>query len=305
MPVKSIVEPSTLAASAFGGHTMTGRLKCVMVRRPAAPATASDWTAFGYLHPVDHQRALEEHAALVDILEQEAVEVVLADGDESGNLDAIFSYDSSLTTNAGAILLRMGKPLRAGEPAFHARTYEDLGVPVAGEIVPPGMIEGGDTLWLDDRTLAVGRGYRTNAEGIQQLRSILNAQGVSVLTYDLPSWNDPGECLHLLSLVSPIAPGAALVHKPLMAVALLDELARRDWTLFDIEPSEFDSMACNVLCLEPWRVLAVNVNPLTRKRLENAGCAVLEYTGDEISHNRSGGPTCLTRPLLRESDEMA
>lgn len=305
MPGKSLAEPSTRAAAAFGGHTMTGRLKRVMVRKPGAPATADDWTAFGYLHPVDHQRALEEHAGLVEILEREGVEVILADGGESGNLDAIFPYDPSLTINAGAILLRMGKELRAGEPAFHARTYGDLGLPVVGEIVPPGMVEGGDTLWLDERTLAAGRGYRTNVEGIEQLRSILKAHGVSVLAYDLPHWNGPGECLHLLSLISPVAPGAALVHRPLLAIALLDELASRGWTLIDIEPSEFDSLACNVLCLEPWRVLAVNGNPLTRKRLEDAGCTVLEYTGDEISHNRTGGPTCLTRPLLRENDEIA
>jgi N-dimethylarginine dimethylaminohydrolase len=284
---------------------MTGRLRRAMVRKPAAPLSVSDWEAFGYRHPIDHEQALAEHAALIETLEREGVEVIVAAADEPGSLDAIFAYDPSLITNSGAILLRMGKLARDNEPAFHARTYGETGVPIIGEIEPPGRAEGGDTLWLDEGTLAIGRGYRTNDEGIEQLRSMLNRLGVTVLAYDLPHWEGPGECLHLMSFISPVGPQTALVHKPLMAVAFLDELARRNWTLIDVVPAEFDSMACNVLCLQPNQVLAVNGNPRTRGILEHAGCTVIEYTGDEISHNRSGGPTCLVRPILREAGEIA
>jgi len=303
------VEPAarlpTSLTRAFGGQTMTGRLKRVMVRKPAAPKTASDWTDFRYRHPVDHPRAVDKHAALVAILESEGVDVIVAADDESGDLDAIFPYDPSLTTDQGAILLSKGKPARVKEPAFHARTYGEIDVPVLGEVVTPRRVEGGDTLWVDERTVAVGRGYRTNGAGIEQLGLILEPLGVTVLAYDLPHWNGPAGCLHLMSFISPVPPGVAVAHKPLMDVAFMEELAKRGWTLIEIEPAEFDSMACNVLCLEPFKVLVVNGNPRTKQLLEQAGCTVLDYAGDELSHNRAGGPICLTRPILRECDEMA
>ncbi len=299
------VASSTRRNQQFGGQSMTGALRRVMVRRPAAPANERDWVTFGYVHPVDHQQALDEHAAFVELLRGEGAEVLVAADDESGDLDAIFAYDPSLMTDQGAVLLGMGKAVRANEPAFHAKTYGELDIPIPGEIVAPGCVEGGDTLWLDERTIAVGRGYRTNNVGIEQLRELLEPLGVTVLAYDLPHWTGPGDCLHLMSFISPVAQALAVVHKPLMAVAFLEELANRGWQLIEIPDEEFASMGCNVLCLESYRVLVVNGNPGTRSRLEQAGCTVLEFSGDEISYNRAGGPTCLTRPILRTGGENA
>jgi dimethylargininase len=205
-------------------------------------------------------------------------------------------------TDHGAILLRMGKELRRDESAFHARTYGTLGIPILGVIDEPGTVEGGDTLWLDDRTLAVGRGYRTNESGIQQLRAILSEIDVEVFAYDLPHWQGAAACLHLMSLISPVAADLAVVYPPLMAVAFIDELRARDWRLFEVPDEEFVSMACNVLALAPGRCLMLEGNPKTRQKLEAAGCEVLTYEGSEISHNREGGPTCLTRPIWREND---
>lgn len=281
---------------------MTGRLRRVMLRSPAAAADAGEWKRFNYLHPIDEATVIAEHASLVEMLKAEGVEVVLATGDEPGLLDAIFAFDPSIITDEGAILLNMGKPLRAGEVAAHALTYANIGIPVIGEVVSPGTVEGGDTMWLDEQTMAVGRGYRTNEEGIRQLRVLLSAVDVELVSYDLPHWTGPADCLHLLSMISPIGERRAIVHKPLMAVAFLEELEKREWELLDVPADEYDSMGCNVLALAPSRVLILEGNPNTRERLEAAGCTVLTYAGAEISLNRAGGPTCLTRPLLRDAN---
>lgn len=301
MPAETVATETVItAARRFGGQSMWAPLRRVMVRRPAPPASPDDWRAFGFLHPVDHAAAEREHAAFRTILAGEGIEVVEAGPDAPGQLDAIFAYDPSFITDRGAILLRMGKAVRLQESVLHAETYRKLGIPIVGEIRAPGTVEGGDCFWLDERTLAVGRGYRTNEHGIRQLRAILAEQGIEVLAYDLPHWRGSGECLHLMSLISPVAPALAVVFPPLMAVALLDELRERSWRLIEVPEEEFDTLGCNVLALAPGRCVLRAGNPKTQRLLEQAGCHVLTYQGDEISLNRAGGPTCLTRPLLRE-----
>jgi dimethylargininase len=291
---------SAVTAPRFGGHSMSATLRSVMVREPAAPLGPDDWRSFGYTHPVDQRETEREHAALRNLLANQGVDVIAAGPDEAGHLDAIFAYDPSIMTDAGAVLLRMGKELRRDETAFHGLTYSRLGIPILGVVEEPGMVEGGDTFWLDERTLAVGRGYRTNQGGIDQLRVILGQIEVDVLQFDLPHWRGAGECLHLLSMISPVAADLAVVYPSMMAVALVEELDRRGWRTISVPDEEFDSMGCNVLALAPGKCLMLEGNPETRRRLEAAGCDVLTYSGSEISMNRQGGPTCLTRPIWRE-----
>jgi dimethylargininase len=285
----------------YGGHTLWEPLRRVMVRQPGVPATDADWSDLAYLRPVDHQRSLFEHAAFVELLTASGAEVVVVPPDERGYLDAVFCYDPSLMTNEGAILLRLGKPQRLDEVAFHAQTYAELDIPIIGEIVAPGTVEGGDTLWIDDRTLAVGRGYRTNRDGIDQLRAILEPLEVTVVSYDLAHYHGPGECLHLMSFISPVDERLAVVYLHLMPVQLVQDLQSRDWEFIEVPDEEFEPMACNVLALGPRDVIALDGNPVTRARMEAAGCRVQVYAGNEISYNRAGGPTCLTRPLWRKA----
>jgi dimethylargininase len=292
-------QAATKTAGAWGGQSMVAHLRRVLVRRPAPPATGEEYANFAYPRPVDHARAEREHEAFRAILEDVGAEVIAAGPDEPGLLDAIFAYDPSLITSSGAILLRPGKALRLPEVDLAERAYLEFGIPILGRIEAPGTVEGGDTIWLDEGTLAVGRGYRTNDEGIRQLREILAGIGVEVLTVDLPHWRGPGECLHLMSFISPIAERLAVVYLPLMSVPFVGELERRGWSFIEVPDEEFDTHGCNVLALAPMHALVCDGNPVTRARLEAAGCRVVAYTGDEISHNRAGGPTCLTRPLLR------
>ena len=284
----------------YGGHSMTARLRTVMVRPPAPTVGGDEWRSFGYTNPIDAAASQREHAALTQLLSDLGADVVATLPDPTGHLDALFCYDPSLITDRGAVLLRPGKELRRDEPALHAQSYAQLGIPILGAVEAPGTVEGGDTLWLDDKTLAVGRTYRTNVDGIRQLGLILAEVGVDVIPYDLPHWHGAGECLHLMSLISPVAADMAVVYSPMMAVSLVETLRDRGWRLIDIPEEEFETMATNVLAMAPGVCVAVNRNPETRRRLEAAGCEVHVYDGDQISHNRQGGPTCLTRPIWRE-----
>ena len=287
------------AVRRFGCQSMAAPLRTVMVRKPAPPQADEQASAFGYPRPVDVGATDAEHAAFRQILIDAGIEMIEAGPDEPGALDAIFAYDPSIMTDRGAVLLRPGKELRLPEVALHEATYRALGIPILGRIEAPGTVEGGDTLWLDSQTLAVGRGYRTNDEGIRQLAAILAPLGVTVMPVALPHWHGPAECLHLMSLISPVAEDAAVVYLPLMPTAFVQELQRRDWRLIEVPDEEFDTLGCNVLALAPYRCLVCDGSPITRARLEAAGCDVTAYQGDHISHNRAGGPTCLTRPIWR------
>jgi dimethylargininase len=299
----SLTEESAVATGrAWGGQSMVAPLRRVLVRKPAPPAVEDEFTRFGYPRAVDHDRTQTEHEMFRALLAESGAEVVIAGPDEAGLLDAIFTYDPSLMTDAGAMLLRPGKELRLPEVDLAEQIYRELGIPVMGRIEAPGTVEGGDTLWLDERTLAVGRGYRTNGEGIRQLAALLAPHGIEVMTVDLPHWRGPDECLHLMSFISPVADRLAVVYLPLMSVPFVQELQRRDWSFIEVPDEEFETHGCNVLALAPMRVLVCDGSPVTRDRLRAAGCEVVTYVGTELSHNRAGGPTCLTRPILRAAD---
>lgn len=289
----------TATRTVWGGNTMSGRLERVLVYPPVPPAEDVSWDAFGYLRPIDHERAVREHQEFRQLLAEAGAEVINGETDDPRLPDAIFPYDPSIITNAGAILCRPGKPLRRGEVDLAEQTYRELGVPIIGRIEEPGTVEGGDCLWIDERTMAVGRGYRTNEAGIQQLRALLADQGIDLLAFDLPYWHGPSECLHLLSLISMLDDDLAVVYRPLMPVALVQALEERGVKMVEIPDDEFVSQGCNVLAVGPRDCILLKENEETARRLRDAGCIVRTYTGDEISHNRTGGPTCLTKPILR------
>jgi dimethylargininase len=290
---------STTNGDGWGGQSVVDKLQRVLVYAPVAPDAQVSWAEFGYFHPIDHDLALQEHLAFRAILTEGGAEVVTAEIGDAGLQDAIFPFDPVIVTDRGAILGRMGKELRRREVDLMRETLTDLGIPIVGEIQSPGTFEGGDSFWVDERTLAVGRGYRTNSAGIDQLRAILAPMGVEVITVDLPYWHGPDECLHLLSLISLLDRDLAVVYLPLLTVEFVKFLQTRGIHLVEIPDDEFATQGCNVLALEPRKCLMLEENVESIRRLREAGCEVLTYQGKEISHNRSGGPTCLSRPLLR------
>jgi dimethylargininase len=223
--------------------------------------------------------------------------VVRAETPHGPDPDAIYAYDPAIVSDAGAILLRPGKEGRRGEPDAMAADFVEAGVPIAGRLEAPALAEGGDTVWLDENTLLVGRGYRTNDEGIQAIRDLL--PGVEVVAFDLPHYRGAGEVMHLMSFLSPLDVDLATVFLPLMPVRLVELLRERGIGLVEVPEEEFESMGPNVLALGPRVALALAGNDETRRQMERAGVDVRVYRGDHISRPGDGGPTCLTRPLLR------
>jgi len=259
---------------------------------------AAQWRPLGYTAPPDLSAARDEYDRLVELIALSGVEVEFLPEDSGTGLDSIYVRDASIVTPAGVVLANMGKRLRAGEPAAQADAFRAAHIPIAGAIEPPGTLEGGDLLWLDPQTVAVGEGYRTNAEGIRQLRAILGP-AIDVLVAPLPHWHGQGEVLHLMSLISPVDTNLAVVYPPLMTVPFRTALLDRGYELIEVPGEEFDSMGTNVLAIAPRRCVMIEGNPQTRRALERAGAEVWEYRGAEISAIGAGGPTCLTRPLVR------
>jgi dimethylargininase len=274
---------------------MTAPLRRVFVRRPGFDI--SRWREYGWHAEPDAARLAEEHEGLRVALEQAGAEVVIGEPSTDGNVDAIYVFDPALVTGEGAILLRPGKELRRDEVAAIRADLDANGIRIAVELTAPAVAEGGDALWLDESTLIVGLGYRTNATGAAQIAVLLPA--VDVLTVDLPHHRGRGEVLHLLSLISPLDDDLALVYLPLLPVRLVQLLEESGVRMVEVPDEEFDSMGCNVLALAPRVVLALDGNPETRRRLEAVGVEVRVYAGEELSRKGDGGPTCLTRPLAR------
>lgn len=274
-----------------------GQLQRVYVRPPVATDAAA-WRDYSWRAAPDPARAAGEHDALRATLESAGAEVVIGKSPVPGDPDAIYAYDPTLPTDRGVIVLRPGKPGRRPEPAAIERDLHAAGLTTLGALEPPATAEGGDMFWLDDRTLLVGRGYRTNDAGIEQIRSLLGP-GVDVMRFDLPHHRGPEACLHLMSFISPLDDDLATVFLPMMPVRLVELLRERDIALVEVPEEELDSQGPNVLALGPRVALALEGNPTTRRRMESAGVDVRTYIGDEISRKGDGGPTCLTRPLDR------
>jgi N-dimethylarginine dimethylaminohydrolase len=259
---------------------------------------AREWRDLNFTAPPDLERACEEHEAFLGLLRQSGAEVRLLPPGTAVGLDAIYARDASVVTPAGLVLCRMGKPQRAGEPSAQEQAFRTWGLALAGSIEPPGTLEGGDVLWLGDRTLVVGRGYRTNDDGIAQLKTLVGPD-VEVIVVPLPHWRGPGDVFHLMSVISPVDADLAVVYSPLMPVPFRERLVDLGYRLLEVPPEEFESMGANVLAVAPRRVVMLDGNPQTRRRLEQAGADVVVYVGREISLKGGGGPTCLTRPIRR------
>jgi N-dimethylarginine dimethylaminohydrolase len=285
-----------------GGHSMAAPLKRVLVCSPNAAGwgrATRGWRELGYFHEPDEQLAGSQHVRIVEVLESVGSEVVFLSADEALGLDSVYTHDASFPTDRGMVLMHPGKIARRGEPSRHEVLFESLGVPVLGRIEPPGVAEGGDIVWLESETILIGEGYRTNAEGIDQLRKLVAPMGVEVQSAPLPHGPGPGACLHLMSLMSVLDEKVMLVDLPWLAVSTVRSLEKRRFHLIPIDVSERDSLACNVLALGNRKLLAIEANEKTNARLTSEGFEVLTFPGSEISANGSGGPTCLTRPFLR------
>lgn len=286
----------------YGAEDRSKPLTRVIMRRPGPAMAAANPADWHYGPGFDPAQAEVQHAELARIVAASGAEIHWLPSDDDGLSDAVFVQDPSFVTRHGAVVLNMGKPLRKPEPALHAAFYKSIGVPVVGQLSGEATVESGDCFWLDRDTLAVGRGARTNQAGIDMLAGILRPHGMRVQAYDLPWWTGPDACLHLMSLVSPLGPDIALIHAPLLPYALWAEMKARGWELLHAPEDEFmgsNGLSLNVLALAPRDLVMVDGFPKTRALMEDAGYRVQVFRGDALCIACEGGPTCLTRPVLR------
>jgi N-dimethylarginine dimethylaminohydrolase len=287
-------------------HPEVGRIVRLLLQHPRAAWLGREpvrrqWRELNYTEEPDFGKACAEYDALAEILGRYAGQVRLLPEDGRTGLDSVYIRDAACEAPRGLVIGRMGKALRRGEPEAVRDFCLEAGWPIAGEIREPGTLEGGDLVWLDAKTAAVGHGYRTNAEGIRQFRAIVAADGCEVIEVPLPHWDGPGDVLHLMSLLSPVDAKKLLVHSRLLAVPFRNRLLDMGFELLEVPAEEYATMATNVLALAPGICLALAGNPRTARLMDKAGIEVLTYDGTEISAKGAGGPTCLTRPLRRRA----
>ncbi|MBI2679416.1 MAG: amidinotransferase [Candidatus Solibacter usitatus] len=289
----------------YGCQSMISPVRRMLVKHPKdafiGPGNlAAQWKDLNYLDCPDYEEAVREYEYFVSLLFKTIPQIEYLPTRADTGLDSIYAHDPVIVTARGAILCNMGKPQRRNEPAAAAAYLDLAGVPVLGKITDPGTLEGGDVVWIDERTLAVGQGYRTNAEGIRQLRELTRDLVDELIAVPLIHWSGPADVLHLMSMLSPIDRDLALVYSRLLPVPFRQWLLERGIRLVEVPDEEYDSMACNVLAVAPRKCIMIAGNPVTRKRLREAGAEVAEFAGEEICRKGAGGPTCLTRPIWRE-----
>lgn len=289
----------------FGCQDMTSTIRRVLIKSPENAYKNqvnidSQYQDLNYFGKPDFVRSLEDYESFRSILKKSGVEIHDLPADDITSLDSIYTHDPCLISNSGVVLCSMGKILRKKEPEMISKYFKSLNIPIIGKISPPGKLEGGDIVWIDNRTVAVGVGYRSNLEGIAQLKEILSDDVDEIIPVHLPHWTGPSDCLHLMSNISPINRDLFLVYSKLLPVSFREYLLDRGIKLLEVPDDEYESMGCNVLAIAPKKVIMIEGNDVTKNLLEKEGVDVSTYPGLEISYKGAGGPTCLTRPFLRE-----
>jgi N-dimethylarginine dimethylaminohydrolase len=286
-------------------HSEFGKLKQVFLKSPedafgGQGTLVKQWKPHNFLSLPDFMQARLEHENFSKILSLAGAEILNFPSDQNVSIDSIYCRDASIQTDQGVIICNMGKALRKMEPSACKKQYEALGMKVLGVIESPGTVEGGDVAWLDQHTLAVAHAYRTNQSGIDQLRQLVKPMGVTVIQVDLPHFRGPGDVFHLMSIISPVDKKLAVVYSPLMPVRFRNFLLDNGFQLIEVPENEFDTLGCNVLSIAPGVCVVEQGNPETIRRMKAAGCQVITFDGSNICVPGGGGPTCLTRPILRE-----
>ena len=259
-----------------------------------------NWKDLYYSAEPNFDKAVLQYNNLISIIKSFGIDILMLPNNDNTSLDSIYTHDAGIATSSGIIICNMGKKSRKNEPKALKGFLSDNNISVIGEIKYPGIIEGGDIIWITNRTIAVGEGYRTNKEGIRQLKEILGDEIDDLIRVPLPHWLGPESCLHLMSNVSPIDHNLYLIYPKLLPVKFIKYLKSLNIKLINVPDKEYESMACNVLSLAPKKCIMMSGNPITKKLLESNNVEVFTYDGSEISLKGAGGPTCLTRPIYRQ-----
>jgi arginine deiminase len=288
----------------YGCQSETGPIKSIILKHPKdafynQEYVNANWKDLNYIGCPDYESVVKEYDAFAALLKKEVSDIHFLPKNSKTGMDSIYTHDPALITENGAILCNMGKKQRQGESSAIGQYLTGLDIPILGSISGSGKLEGGDVVWLDKRTLAVGLTYRTNAEGIRQLKELTADIVEDIIPVPLPHWNGENDCFHLMSIISPVDNDLAVVYSRLMPVFFREMLVARGIRLIEVPDAEYGSMGCNVLAIAPRKCIVISGNPLTKKMLKKSGAEVSDFNGENLCLKGGGGPTCLTRPTLR------
>ena len=288
----------------FGGQDMVSPIKKILIKHPQnayinQSKIETESASLNYVGVPDYEIACSDYNSFLNLISTLDIEIHSLPICQDTTLDSIYVHDPCVISDKGIILCNMGKKDRIHEPHAVKEYFESINVPILGHIENPGILEGGDIVWIDTKTLAIGEGYRSNRHGIKQLKAILGDLVEEIITVPLPHWNGKNDCLHLMSNLSPLDHNLFLIYPRLLPVSFIQFLVDKKIELIEVPDSEYNSMGCNVLAVGHRKVIMVDGNPITKTILEKKDLKVFTYKGSEISLKGAGGPTCLTRPFLR------
>lgn len=288
----------------YGCQSMVGKVESILLKRPTEAFISQEnlnktYEEFCYFGCPDYEKTLAEYEKFENIIRSNVENVYFLPQDDRTGLDSIYTHDPLKVTKKGAIYFPMGKQLRSKEYQATEDYLKSIGVPTLGYITSPGKMEGGDVVWLDEKTVAIGRGYRTNDEGIRQFKELVKDFVDEVIVVPMPHGDGVDACLHLMSIISMVADDLAVVYSKYMPVFFRELLIDRGIKLVEVNDKEYDYLGSNVLALAPRVCVLLEGNPEIQQKLIDEGCIVYTYEGHEMSYRGTGGPTCLTHPITR------
>lgn len=288
----------------YGCQSMVGKIESILIKRPQQAFISQEnlnntWEEFKYFGCPDYETVLKEYEVFEQYITQNVKNIYYLPQDDRTGLDSIYTHDPLKITKKGAIYFPMGKALRSKEYLATKAYLESIGVPTLGEIKAPGKMEGGDVLWIDEKTVAIGRGYRTNEEGIRQFKELTKDIIDEYIIVPMPHGEGEDACLHLMSIISFVDTDKAVVYSKFMPVFFREFLIERGFQLIEAGDEEYDYLGTNLLALQPGKVILIKGCPEVEGKLKDAGVEVLTYEGKELSYRGTGGPTCLTCPITR------
>lgn len=288
----------------YGCQSMVNKIQSVLIKRPSKAFISQEnlnnsYEKFRYFGCPDYEKSITEYRNFENIITENIENVYYLPKDDRTGLDSIYTHDPLKITQKGAIYFPMGKVLRSKEYEATEEILKSLGIPTLGYIKSPGKMEGGDVVWLDEKTVAIGRGYRTNDEGIRQFKELVKDFVDDFIIVPMPHGDGEDACLHLMSIISMVAEDLAVVYSKYMPVFFRELLITRGIKLIEVSDKEYDYLGSNVLALAPRVCVILDGNPEIKQKLLNEGCTVYAYEGHEMSYKGTGGPTCLTCPILR------
>ena len=209
-------------------------------------------------------------------------------------MKSCYTRDSVIAVDGGAIVTRMGAPIRRGEELPVTRTLAKLGVPILRTIHGTGILEGGSFAFINPKCAVVGLSSRVNEAGVDQLEDVLRVQGVELLRVHLTGYR-----LHIDGAFVMIDVDTAIINPTQLPFWFLEKLKALKLRTIEVCPDD-PVWTINCLAVRPGRVLmAEEVSARTREKLEQAGISLRLVAYDKV-YLGGGGIHCSTGPLLRD-----